>query len=100
MVFCVSDSASINGDGAAQPVPAAAEQQEPSGSDQTTDSDGASWPAPFEMPASVSEDPSASSQVSESLDGDTVNSFQRAKPAILPLKIDEQEQRSVLPIYV
>uniref|UniRef100_A0A8C2SKL1 Erythroid differentiation regulatory factor 1 n=2 Tax=Capra hircus TaxID=9925 RepID=A0A8C2SKL1_CAPHI len=54
---------SINGDGAAQPVPSAAEQQESSSSDQTNDSDGASWPAPFEMPSSVSEDPSASSQV-------------------------------------
>ncbi|XP_053524480.1 erythroid differentiation-related factor 1 isoform X3 [Artibeus jamaicensis] len=53
---------SINGDGAAQPVPSAAEQREPSGSDQTQDADGASWPAPFDMPASVSEDPSASSQ--------------------------------------
>ncbi|XP_077619041.1 erythroid differentiation-related factor 1, partial [Crocuta crocuta] len=59
---------SINGDGAAQPVPAAAEQQEPSSADQTTDSDGASWPAPFEMPSSVSEDPSASSQGSEPLE--------------------------------
>ncbi|XP_077880515.1 erythroid differentiation-related factor 1 isoform X2 [Ictidomys tridecemlineatus] len=53
---------SINGDGAAQPVPSAAEQQESSSSDQTHDSEGASWPAPFEMPSSVSEDPSASSQ--------------------------------------
>ncbi|XP_045047464.1 erythroid differentiation-related factor 1 isoform X5 [Desmodus rotundus] len=58
----VSDAASINGDGAAQPVPSAAEPQEPSSSPQTQDSDGASWPAPFDMPASVSEDPSASSQ--------------------------------------
>lgn len=56
--------ASINGDGAAQPVPSTAEQPESSSSDQTNDSDGASWPAPFEMPSSVSEDPSASSQVS------------------------------------
>ncbi|XP_060027078.1 erythroid differentiation-related factor 1 isoform X2 [Erinaceus europaeus] len=53
---------SINGDAAAQPVPSASEQQEASGSDQTNDSEGASWPAPFEMPTSVSEDPSASSQ--------------------------------------
>uniref|UniRef100_A0A8C6RYK0 Erythroid differentiation regulatory factor 1 n=2 Tax=Nannospalax galili TaxID=1026970 RepID=A0A8C6RYK0_NANGA len=53
---------SINGDGAAQPVPSDAEQQEPSSSDQTPDSEGAAWPAPFEMPSSVSEDPSASSQ--------------------------------------
>ncbi|XP_019509758.1 PREDICTED: erythroid differentiation-related factor 1 isoform X2 [Hipposideros armiger] len=53
---------SINGDGAAQPVPSATEPQEPSSSDQTDDSDQASWPAPFEMPSPVSEDPSASSQ--------------------------------------
>nr|XP_004659315.1 erythroid differentiation-related factor 1 isoform X2 [Jaculus jaculus] len=53
---------SINGDGAAQPVPSAAEEQESPTSSQTHDSEGASWPAPFEMPASVSEDPSASSQ--------------------------------------
>ncbi|XP_049502554.1 erythroid differentiation-related factor 1 isoform X4 [Panthera uncia] len=59
---------SINGDGAAQPVPSAAEQQGPSSSDQATDSDGASWPAPFEMPSSVSEDPSASGQGSEPLE--------------------------------
>ncbi|XP_045882905.1 erythroid differentiation-related factor 1 isoform X4 [Meles meles] len=59
---------SINGDGAAQPVPSAAEQQESSSSDQTNDSDGASWPAPFEMPSSVSEDPSASSQGNEPLE--------------------------------
>ncbi|XP_017656816.1 erythroid differentiation-related factor 1 isoform X2 [Nannospalax galili] len=59
---------SINGDGAAQPVPSDAEQQEPSSSDQTPDSEGAAWPAPFEMPSSVSEDPSASSQGSEPLE--------------------------------
>ncbi|KAM5240662.1 erythroid differentiation-related factor 1 isoform 2-T2 [Hipposideros larvatus] len=53
---------SINGDGAAQPVPSATEPQEPSSSHQTDDSDQASWPAPFEMPSPVSEDPSASSQ--------------------------------------
>nr|XP_054292458.1 erythroid differentiation-related factor 1 isoform X9 [Pongo pygmaeus] len=53
---------SINGDGAAQPVSSTTEQQESSSSDQTNDSEGASWPAPFEMPSSVSEDPSASSQ--------------------------------------
>ncbi|XP_032738000.1 erythroid differentiation-related factor 1 isoform X4 [Lontra canadensis] len=58
---------SINGDGAAQPVPSAEQQESPS-SDQTNDSDGASWPAPFEMPSSVSEDPSASSQGSEPLE--------------------------------
>lgn len=62
--FCsVSDLTSINGDGAAQPVPSPAEQQESSSSDQSHESEGASWPAPFEMPSSVSEDPSASSQV-------------------------------------
>ncbi|XP_068404847.1 erythroid differentiation-related factor 1 isoform X4 [Eschrichtius robustus] len=59
---------SINGDGAAQPVPSAAEQQESSSADQTNDSDGASWPAPFEMPSSVSEDPGASSQGGEPLE--------------------------------
>ncbi|XP_054949428.1 erythroid differentiation-related factor 1 isoform X3 [Pan paniscus] len=59
---------SINGDGAAQPVSSTAEQQESSSSDQTNDSEGASWPAPFEMPSSVSEDPSASSQGSEPLE--------------------------------
>ncbi|XP_045710385.1 erythroid differentiation-related factor 1 isoform X1 [Phyllostomus hastatus] len=59
---------SINGDGAAQPVPPAAGQQDPPGSDQTQDADGASWPAPFDMPASVSEDPGASSQGGEPLE--------------------------------
>ncbi|XP_024109809.3 erythroid differentiation-related factor 1 isoform X3 [Pongo abelii] len=59
---------SINGDGAAQPVSSTTEQQESSSSDQTNDSEGASWPAPFEMPSSVSEDPSASSQGSEPLE--------------------------------
>lgn len=62
--FFLSDLASINGDGAAQPVPSTAKQQKSSSADQTNDSDGASWPAPFEMPSSVSEDPSAASQVS------------------------------------
>nr|XP_019597768.1 PREDICTED: erythroid differentiation-related factor 1 isoform X2 [Rhinolophus sinicus] len=59
---------SINGDGAAQPVPSATEPQEPSSSDQTGDVDQASWPAPFEMPSPVSEDPSASSQGSDPLE--------------------------------
>ncbi|XP_052052575.1 erythroid differentiation-related factor 1 isoform X1 [Apodemus sylvaticus] len=59
---------SINGDGAAQPVPSPAEQQESSSSDQTHEAEGASWPAPFEMPSSVSEDPSASSQGREPLE--------------------------------
>lgn len=71
--FSISDLTSINGDGAAQPVPSPAEQQESSSSHQTHDSEGASWPAPFEMPSSVSEDPSASSQVCQSLDDDSVN---------------------------
>ncbi|XP_023564669.1 erythroid differentiation-related factor 1 isoform X4 [Octodon degus] len=53
---------SINGDGAAQPVPSAAEQQESPSSDETHDSERVSWPAPFEMASSVSEDPSASGQ--------------------------------------
>ncbi|KAM9617792.1 erythroid differentiation-related factor 1 isoform 4-T4 [Trichechus inunguis] len=53
---------SISGDGAAQPVPSAADQQGSSSPAQTTDSERASWPAPFEVPSSVSEDPSASNQ--------------------------------------
>uniref|UniRef100_G3UGB0 Erythroid differentiation regulatory factor 1 n=1 Tax=Loxodonta africana TaxID=9785 RepID=G3UGB0_LOXAF len=53
---------SINGDGAAQPVPSAADPQGSSSPDQTHDREGASWPAPFEVPSSVSEDPSASNQ--------------------------------------
>ncbi|XP_006867493.1 PREDICTED: erythroid differentiation-related factor 1 isoform X2 [Chrysochloris asiatica] len=53
---------SINGDGAAQPVPFAAEQPETSAPDHTSDSEGASWPAPFEMPSPVPEDASASPQ--------------------------------------
>ncbi|XP_023415578.1 erythroid differentiation-related factor 1 isoform X4 [Loxodonta africana] len=56
---------SINGDGAAQPVPSAADPQGSSSPDQTHDREGASWPAPFEVPSSVSEDPSASNQESE-----------------------------------
>ncbi|EDL17767.1 erythroid differentiation-related factor 1 isoform 1 [Mus musculus] len=59
---------SINGDGAAQPVPSPAEQEESSSSQQTHESEGAAWPAPFEMPSSVSEDPSASSQGREPLE--------------------------------
>ncbi|XP_006104043.1 erythroid differentiation-related factor 1 [Myotis lucifugus] len=60
---------SINGDGAAQPVPSAAEQRESSSSDQTGDSDGASWPAPFEMPSPVfRRSPVLSSQGSEPLE--------------------------------
>ncbi|XP_074088294.1 erythroid differentiation-related factor 1 isoform X4 [Macrotis lagotis] len=54
---------SINGDGAAQPVPSAAEPRGPPSPDQThDDAEGASWPAPFEMPTSVSDDPSTSNQ--------------------------------------
>ncbi|XP_068957840.1 erythroid differentiation-related factor 1 isoform X4 [Petaurus breviceps papuanus] len=54
---------SINGDGAAQPVPSSAEPGVPPSPDQThEDTEGASWPAPFEMPSSVSDDPSASNQ--------------------------------------
>ncbi|XP_037660267.1 erythroid differentiation-related factor 1 isoform X2 [Choloepus didactylus] len=59
---------SINGDGAAQPVPSATEQQDLPSADQTSESEGASWPAPFEMPSSVSEDPGASTQGSEHLE--------------------------------
>ncbi|XP_072485128.1 erythroid differentiation-related factor 1 isoform X2 [Notamacropus eugenii] len=60
---------SINGDGAAQPVPSAAEPGVPPSPDQThDDTEGASWPAPFEMPSSVSDDPSASNQGSEPLE--------------------------------
>ncbi|XP_023564668.1 erythroid differentiation-related factor 1 isoform X3 [Octodon degus] len=59
---------SINGDGAAQPVPSAAEQQESPSSDETHDSERVSWPAPFEMASSVSEDPSASGQEHEPLE--------------------------------
>ncbi|XP_045147320.1 erythroid differentiation-related factor 1 [Echinops telfairi] len=59
---------SINGDGTAQPVPSAADQQESASHDQMSNSEGASWPAPFEMPPSVSEDPGASNQDSEPLE--------------------------------
>ncbi|XP_023564817.1 erythroid differentiation-related factor 1 [Octodon degus] len=59
---------SVNGDGAAQPVPSAAEQQESPSLDETHDSERVSWPAPFEMASSVSEDPSASGQEHERLE--------------------------------
>uniref|UniRef100_F7A6W7 Erythroid differentiation regulatory factor 1 n=1 Tax=Monodelphis domestica TaxID=13616 RepID=F7A6W7_MONDO len=60
---------SINGDGAAQPVPSATEPRTPPSPAQThDDTEGASWPAPFEMPSSVSDDPSASNQGSEPLE--------------------------------
>ena len=98
--FFASDLASINGDGAAQPVPSAAEQQESSSSDQTNDSDGASWPAPFEMPSSVSEDPSASSQVRHCLDANSAKSFKETKPIILSIKIRQIGIKNILSIYV
>uniref|UniRef100_A0A8C3RUX3 Erythroid differentiation regulatory factor 1 n=1 Tax=Chelydra serpentina TaxID=8475 RepID=A0A8C3RUX3_CHESE len=54
---------SINGDGAAQPVPSTAEQHhEDSAPDESDEAGRASWPAPFEMPSSVSEDPGSSNQ--------------------------------------
>lgn len=55
---------SINGDEAAQPVPSSKEQnQEESAEDETDEPSRVSWPAPFEMPSSLSEDASASNQV-------------------------------------
>ena len=99
-VFFASDLASINGDGAAQPVPSATEQQESSSSDQTNDSDGASWPAPFEMPSSVSEDPSASSQVRHCLDANSAKSFKETKPIVLSIKNREIVVKNILSIYV
>ncbi|KFV13395.1 Erythroid differentiation-related factor 1, partial [Tauraco erythrolophus] len=54
---------SINGDGAAQPVPSSSKQhQESPVSGESDEAGGASWPAPFEMPSSLSEDPGASNQ--------------------------------------
>ncbi|KFQ55210.1 Erythroid differentiation-related factor 1, partial [Nestor notabilis] len=54
---------SINGDGAAQPVPSTSKQhQEGPVSGESDEAGGASWPAPFEMPSSLSEDPGASNQ--------------------------------------
>ncbi|XP_061491682.1 erythroid differentiation-related factor 1 isoform X1 [Rhineura floridana] len=54
---------SINGDGAAQPVPTPEDQhQEETTEDQTEEAGRVSWPAPFEMPSSLSEDASASNQ--------------------------------------
>ncbi|XP_062988856.1 erythroid differentiation-related factor 1 isoform X2 [Elgaria multicarinata webbii] len=54
---------SINGDGAAQPVPTTEEQhQEETAQDETDEAGRVSWPAPFEMPSSLSEDASASNQ--------------------------------------
>uniref|UniRef100_A0A8B9GAU0 Erythroid differentiation-related factor 1 n=1 Tax=Amazona collaria TaxID=241587 RepID=A0A8B9GAU0_9PSIT len=54
---------SINGDGAAQPVPSTSKQhQEGPVSGESDEAGEASWPAPFEMPSSLSEDPGASNQ--------------------------------------
>ncbi|XP_010713157.1 erythroid differentiation-related factor 1-like isoform X2 [Meleagris gallopavo] len=54
---------SINGDGAAQPVPSSSKQHEEGAVPGESDEAGrASWPAPFEMPSSLSEDPGASNQ--------------------------------------
>ncbi|KAH0623664.1 hypothetical protein JD844_006677 [Phrynosoma platyrhinos] len=54
---------SINGDGAAQPVPSSEQQhQEETTQDETDEAGRVSWPAPFEMPSSLSEDASASNQ--------------------------------------
>ncbi|XP_075613759.1 erythroid differentiation-related factor 1 isoform X1 [Balearica regulorum gibbericeps] len=60
---------SINGDGAAQPVPSTSEQhQEGPVSGDSDEAGRASWPAPFEMPSSLSEDPGASNQGSVPLE--------------------------------
>lgn len=60
-VFCLN---SINGDGAAQPVPTSEEQhQEETSQDEADEAGRVSWPAPFEMPSSLSEEASASNQV-------------------------------------
>uniref|UniRef100_A0A8B9TTD6 Erythroid differentiation regulatory factor 1 n=1 Tax=Anas platyrhynchos TaxID=8839 RepID=A0A8B9TTD6_ANAPL len=54
---------SINGDGAAQPVPSSSKQHQEGPVPGEGDEAGrASWPAPFEMPSSLSEDPGASNQ--------------------------------------
>ncbi|XP_066476650.1 erythroid differentiation-related factor 1 isoform X3 [Tiliqua scincoides] len=54
---------SINGDGAAQPVPTPEEQhQEETSQDEADEAGRVSWPAPFEMPSSLSEEASASNQ--------------------------------------
>ncbi|KFZ58429.1 Erythroid differentiation-related factor 1, partial [Podiceps cristatus] len=54
---------SINGDGAAQPVPSTSKQhQEGPVSGESDEAGRASWPAPFEMPSSLSEDPGVSNQ--------------------------------------
>ncbi|NWU94141.1 EDRF1 factor, partial [Upupa epops] len=54
---------SINGDGAAQPVPSTSKpHQESPVSGESHEAGRASWPAPFEMPSSLSEEPGASNQ--------------------------------------
>lgn len=56
---------SINGDGAAQPVPSTSKpHQEGPVSGESDEAGRASWPAPFEMPSSLSEEPGGSNQVS------------------------------------
>ncbi|XP_062436542.1 erythroid differentiation-related factor 1 isoform X2 [Rhea pennata] len=60
---------SINGDGAAQPVPSTSKQhQDGPVSGESDEAGRASWPAPFEMPSSISEDPGASNQGSVPLE--------------------------------
>ncbi|XP_029886615.1 erythroid differentiation-related factor 1 isoform X3 [Aquila chrysaetos chrysaetos] len=60
---------SINGDGAAQPVPSTSKQhQEGPVSGESDEAGRSSWPAPFEMPSSLSEDPGASNQGSVPLE--------------------------------
>ncbi|KAJ7325304.1 hypothetical protein JRQ81_018324 [Phrynocephalus forsythii] len=54
---------SINGDGAAHPVPTPEEQHQEERTQEETDGAGrVSWPAPFEMPSSLSEDAADSNQ--------------------------------------
>ncbi|XP_048361736.1 erythroid differentiation-related factor 1 isoform X2 [Sphaerodactylus townsendi] len=56
----------INGDEAAHPVPNPEEQHEEEAAED--EAGRVSWPAPFEMPSSLSEDPSASNQGSVPLE--------------------------------
>ncbi|XP_070801169.1 erythroid differentiation-related factor 1 [Pituophis catenifer annectens] len=64
---------SINGDEAAQPVPGSKEQnQEETTEDETDEPSRVSWPAPFEMPSSLSEDASTSNQGSVPLESSYV----------------------------
>uniref|UniRef100_A0A8D0BEJ2 Erythroid differentiation regulatory factor 1 n=1 Tax=Salvator merianae TaxID=96440 RepID=A0A8D0BEJ2_SALMN len=54
---------SINGDEAAQPVPTPEEQhREETTQNESGEAERVSWPAPFEMPSSLSEDASTSNQ--------------------------------------